>query len=417
MLGWKPDKLSNLDAARSIAREVAMRVQADAACNATNDTSLASGDLGLAILFGYLDRCFPGERWDEVAHLYLQKANSRIASAEIGLYGGLSGFAFASWYLSRNATRYQRLQGLIEAVLLPQVQAAAASLAGKFGMRVEDFDLVSGLSGVAAYLLCRVQDDRAYNILQTVLESLVIIVNRESEIPAWFTPPELISSRELMEKYPSGVLNCGLAHGLPGMLSVLALAYRDGITVASMRSALRRAAEWLRAQRLPESAGGGWPAAVPVDGEDQPVTHGPIAWCYGSPGVARALWLSATALDDSQLRETAIEAISSICRRLANRRVLASPTFCHGNAGLLQIAMRFAAETALADCRAGAEAALDGLVRSFSSHTKFGYKALDPGTGPVDRPGLLDGAAGISLVLLAAVSDPEPTWDRIFLLS
>jgi hypothetical protein len=35
----------------------------------------------------------------------------------------------------------------------------------------------------------------------------------------------------------------------------------------------------------------------------------------------------------------------------------------------------------------------------------------------VDRPGLLDGAPGAALVLLAAATDVEPAWDRVFLLS
>jgi hypothetical protein len=35
----------------------------------------------------------------------------------------------------------------------------------------------------------------------------------------------------------------------------------------------------------------------------------------------------------------------------------------------------------------------------------------------VDRPGVLDGAAGVAMVLLAAAVDVEPDWDRLFLLA
>jgi hypothetical protein len=34
-----------------------------------------------------------------------------------------------------------------------------------------------------------------------------------------------------------------------------------------------------------------------------------------------------------------------------------------------------------------------------------------------DQPGLLDGAAGVALVLLAQATGVEPSWDRLFLLS
>ena len=35
----------------------------------------------------------------------------------------------------------------------------------------------------------------------------------------------------------------------------------------------------------------------------------------------------------------------------------------------------------------------------------------------IDQPGLLEGSPGIALVLLAAATSVEPTWDRLFLLS
>ena len=35
----------------------------------------------------------------------------------------------------------------------------------------------------------------------------------------------------------------------------------------------------------------------------------------------------------------------------------------------------------------------------------------------MSEPGFLTGAAGIALALLAAVSDVEPAWDRVLLVS
>jgi hypothetical protein len=280
-------------------------------------------------------------------------------------------------------------------------------------MAVEDYDLVSGLSGVAAYLLCRFSDNRAYSALRTIIESLVEIIERKGPMPAWFTPAELISAKDMMGKYPEGNLNCGLAHGMPGMLSVLAVALRQNIAVPGLYSAVERSAYWLKAQRLPDRWGGSWPPAVAI-GTSTATVRAPVAWCYGNPGIARALWLAGTAINDSSLCETAIEAIRAVCGR---GRSVASPTFCHGVAGLLQIAMRFASETALPEFSDLADTLLDRLLGSFSSDFLFGYRAYDSEIGFVDRAGLLDGAAGVALVLLAAASRQEPSWDRIFLLS
>jgi len=53
-----------------------------------------------------------------------------------------------------------------------------------------------------------------------------------------------------------------------------------------------------------------------------------------------------------------------------------------------------------------------------ASNNLVGYAAkLDGATSAHYEPGLLDGAPGVALVLLAVSCDVEPAWDRIFLLS
>ncbi len=41
----------------------------------------------------------------------------------------------------------------------------------------------------------------------------------------------------------------------------------------------------------------------------------------------------------------------------------------------------------------------------------------DPRVGPWTGLDIVDGAAGVALVLLAAATPVEPSWDRMFLLS
>ena len=43
----------------------------------------------------------------------------------------------------------------------------------------------------------------------------------------------------------------------------------------------------------------------------------------------------------------------------------------------------------------------------------MGIANVEAGDNLVDSPGLLDGAAGVSLVLASAATGVEPTWDRI----
>jgi hypothetical protein len=133
--------------------------------------------------------------------------------------------------------------------------------------------------------------------------------------------------------------------------------------------------------------------------------------------VARALWFAGQALDRSEYRDLAIAAMQAVYRRPLPERRIDSPTFCHGVAGLLQITLRFAQDTGLADFIDAADALGRQLLALYDPATRLGYYSLEPDDRRVDQPALLDGVAGVVLVLLAAATDVEPYWDRLFLLA
>jgi len=58
-----------------------------------------------------------------------------------------------------------------------------------------------------------------------------------------------------------------------------------------------------------------------------------------------------------------------------------------------------------------------GVLACFDPTSVLGFRALGPRGMQADVPGLLDGAAGIGLVLLSISHCPDPSWDRAFLLS
>jgi hypothetical protein len=109
--------------------------------------------------------------------------------------------------------------------------------------------------------------------------------------------------------------------------------------------------------------------------------------------------------------------MEAVYRRPLQERHIDSPTFCHGVAGLLQITLRFAHDTRLPLFVKAAETLSEQLLSLYDPDRLLGYYSLEPGGQLVDQPGLLDGAPGVVLVLLAAATDVNPTWDRLFLLS
>ena len=55
------------------------------------------------------------------------------------------------------------------------------------------------------------------------------------------------------------------------------------------------------------------------------------------------------------------------------------------------------------------------LVGRFEPDSVFGYCDLGPDGAAIDQAGLLQGAAGVVLALLAAATPEPPRWDRVFL--
>lgn len=390
--------------------------------------SLAQGDAGIAVTCAYLDSCLPNEGWDRIGHDYLTiaaESAERSPHLSAGMFGGLAGLAFAGWSLSRGFTRYRRLLTSLDDTLLPQVIAQADAL-GRLtaeGTSVGEFDVISGLSGVGAYLLLRREDPSAAVALEAILRSFVVLTTDCASRPRWWTPAHLLGDAEMAALYPYGNLNCGLAHGIPGPLALIALAVLHGIVVPGLEGAVDQLAHWLVEHRADDGWGVNWPYAVSLTREGSldrgAAADGPsrAAWCYGAPGVARALWLAGLGRDRPEWRNLAIEAMQAVYRRPMVARQIDSPTFCHGVAGLLQVTLRFANDTKLPVFAEAAANLTEGLLSAYEPDSLLGYRNWEPNGTRVDHAGLLDGAPGVLLALLTASNDVEPSWDRAFLLS
>jgi class I lanthipeptide synthase len=132
----------------------------------------------------------------------------------------------------------------------------------------------------------------------------------------------------------------GMAHGIAGPLALLATAHTAGWSVAGQRTAIQGAAHWLLHWRT--NATPRWPPYVIGDALDndtaQPTAGRRDAWCYGAPGIGRALTLAGRALADPRLTEAGDTAIASLAERPAELWDVEGPTLCHGHAGVLQSA-------------------------------------------------------------------------------
>ncbi len=392
--------------------------------------SVSMGYAGLALLFDQLDRCQPEAGWQADAQNCLELAVCECEDVGLGLFGGLAGVAMTTWCLSRNGERYGQILSALDDALLDDVPSCVATVERETGgMPFAAFDVVSGLAGIAAYVLARQERQDFRELLARILGALRRLWTWVDGRPRWHTPSTFVNmDPKVQRQFPHGNVNCGMAHGLPCLLAVLSLASLAGVAGAETNEVIADMADWLVANQIQDAWGPSWPsvlrivrsppeqrtAAYRLEQADAPAHN---AWCYGSAGVASALALAGRALANDGYLHTAGEALRAIIRRPMHERGIASPTFCHGFAGLLQIFARFAQAADGEDYALEAERLFRRLNAMFEPDTLLGFRSFELEGRRVDQPGLLDGTPGIALALLSVAMPIRPDWDRIFLLS
>lgn len=305
----------SVGAAREAVDDVAARLrspEAVAASGARAD-SLAAGHPGVALLFTTLAADRGGDA-RTVAHGHLAAAIRADGGLHAtGLYAGMAAVAFAARLAATGPAAYRS----VLTTLTPRLADAAVERAWHLrtaraagtGVAAHQYDAVSGVAGLARLLLAL---DPRGPALRHCLEALTDLAEPAATghgtLPGWWSaagPGRDVPSPD----YPRGHLNLGLAHGIPGPLAVLALALEQGVRVPGQEEAVARLAGWLVQRRSEDAYGPYW--AMTLRAEDElagalppsPATR--AAWCYGSPGVARALFLAGRALGEPAWRRTA----------------------------------------------------------------------------------------------------------------
>jgi hypothetical protein len=256
-----------------------------------------------------------------------------------------------------------------------------------------EYDLIRGLTGFGV-VLRRLGDD---DLVREVLDYLVRLTEPRGALPGWWC----WNGPERTQPPAGGHANFGVAHGITGPLALLALTYRDGIAVAGHTTAMSRICRWLDAWQQDTDGSAWWPQTVTrADlhraNPAQPRPQRP-SWCYGTPGIARALQLAAIALADPARQRNAEAAFTNCVADPAQLQQLRDRGLCHGTAGLLATARRLAA---------------DADTPTSIDHLETLHRQASPRAG--EPEGLLDGVAGSRL---ATVGITTTRWDACLLLA
>lgn len=275
------------------------------------------------------------------------------------------------------------------------------------------YDLMTGLVGFGIYALER--GAAGHGLARAVLERLERTASVHGPGLAWFTPPALLSPHHL-EAAPDGYWNLGIPHGVPGVIALLARYVAAGIEAPRARVLLEGAVRFVLSVASPGAFGAGlFPPWVP---NRKPISPR-LAWCYGDLGVASALLGAGVHANEPTWRREGLALAHACAARTLDQAHIRDGSLCHGAAGIAHMFHRMARATRDEALRTAARAWIVETTRMQSDAAIAGYPRVFEVAGELqfeEDASLLTGCTGVALVLHAAVSEVEPSWDRLLLL-
>ncbi len=373
--------------------------------------SIAMGPLGSALVFEALATpADGGDEWTRRSDAILDACYDGVVDGideHDSLFGGAQGALLA--YLTaaaRDERRWLDRAGMLAEEIADQM-LSIEPIPADGDVADSDYDLISGRAGGLMALAAarralpgspslRAAENRLFDDLHEMLRRGARIGDGACIAPQHYPLPEYAA------EFPDGYLNLGAAHGMPGILIALSGCALDGARLELRNRAIRDLATRVQEAASWDEFGSTWSTGIAMpSGSVARAAHAelaPNAWCYGAPGVALALSHAASALSDQELRDSAEETMLGAVARHRRRPALGSPTICHGLAGIVACA-----DAVLGDGSTSGELPhaplIADLVARASPDAPLLYRDFEEPAQLLDNPTVIQGAAGVALVL------------------
>jgi hypothetical protein len=220
------------------------------------------------------------------------------------------------------------------------------------------------------------------------------------------------TNNEIMEKK----YNFGLSHGIPSVISYLCNIH-DHKILESVENAL----EFIRSFKRKSGTISLYPSFASISSQDL-FYNSRLGWCYGDLGIAIAFWKAGKLFNRDDWKKEAIEIIVSTSkRRDLSENLVVDSGICHGTVGIAHIFNRFFKETEICEFEDAKWFWINETLEMARNRNGLaGYKAWQGNDiGWTNEYGLLEGIAGIGLVLIGFLSNELESlnWDRALLIS
>lgn len=379
-----------------------------------NNIGVLEGSAGVALFHYYYDRCYPSRGHDEIGdYLIFDAVESINKGFDIPTFcSGIAGFAWTIQLLTEEDFIELEADSLLQE--LDKFYENILSFKGN-GIY---YDFLHGLLGITYYFLKRFHNtnskclkERYLELLSVVLERFENTALRDSRGIYW------ISHIKGVEVNLKGV-NLSLSHGLSSIINILSRIGQIPQLNQRVLPLLTGAINFIL--YYANHSKSSFPDWVSLDGNIRAGNR--LAWCYGELGIGLSLLHAADFLEDDSLKNRSITILkkAALKRDIENIGVV-DAGICHGAFGIAHVFNSIYRKTKLPIFNETSSHWISiGLKMATHEEGLAGYRALRDGNGgkPTyeDEYHLLDGVAGIGLVLINHLHPKQHKWDQCLLI-
>lgn len=370
------------------------------------DKSLSHGLPSLMLMYSSLYKVTEQENYLILSNLYVEKLVEIISEEGIespSLYAGTSGISLAVREASMSGKYYTKLLNSLHYLLKEQVReklAISLSNIDKGIIEPYDYDMVNGFSGITNYLIL----EREYffeelsqvgiyllKYIETILNKVACSADMEFE------------------------LDLGIAHGIVGPILTLAKLKSEKIIQENVTDKLNKVVSMVLSFRRTDKL---WPGKIysnnilNIDFGNLPTR---MAWCYGTPGTALALFKTCQLVNLNYTNDIIESLIAQI--RSSEKNTF-SISICHGLAGVAFVYDMIGNKNTNKELISFANDLRQRIITSFSTAKVFGYsdrEKIGNDLIELESVGILQGVSGIVLFLLDAYSDEKLLWKKMLI--
>ncbi|MGL5900608.1 MAG: lanthionine synthetase C family protein [Lactobacillaceae bacterium] len=382
--------------------------------------SLSSGLPSLLLFYQELEKNYTNIDLHEQKHnlVKILSNNVRFIANNDSLFDGLAGIGFAIQYLSNSSKNYSNILDTLDARIRILIENRIATYNKEDIINPKEYDVIFGTSGIMRYLMERPSRDNMLTI-QKILPYFYYSTTQE-----WRILPKFQFLDEEKKYFKEGNINFGLAHGMLGPTTIMALYQQKNPSDSRNKKELLKSYNLLKKYGQKQESGFSWPMRYDFyRGEGIFTTRN--GWCYGDNGIYNTIYLIGKALNDNEILKTAESILPSIIED--NYENMISPTFCHGLSGKAAFMLLQYFRTQDAVYLNRAETIIDNILVKYNSNNIFGFQDVEDNIDNIDDSptywdnfGLLTGSIGVYLVLMEYTSLMKENriaeWNKIFLL-